>query len=265
MELGLRGRTAIVTGASRGIGRAIMRALHAEGVGVVAISQDEQTLTAAARVIGAEPAEAPAPIHPIAADLGLRSEVERVAEEAVRRLGHVDILVNNAARATTGDFFAMSDEQLQEAWRVKALGYVRLVRAVAPGMVERGSGSIINVVGNTARTPAPDFIVGSMVNAALINFTRGIARELARSGVRVNAVSPGWTLTERQRASFELQAAARSLSPEDVERVAARAIPAGRLTTPDEVARVVLLLASDLAPSVIGADVLLEGGATPSI
>ncbi len=266
MDLGLQGKTAIVTGASQGIGREIARALHAEGVALVLVSQHDEAVRRAARAIVSErKTDLPAPVHPIAADLSLRAEVERVAAQAIERLGHVDILINNAARARTGSFFDATEADLQEVWQVKALGYVRMVRAIAPHMRERHSGCIVNIVGSTARTPTEDFIVGSMVNAALVNFTRGISRELARDHVRINSISPGWTLTERQERSFELQASAQHVPLEEIERREARAIPLQRLVSMEEIATLVLLVASGKLPALTGEDIIVDGGATPSI
>lgn len=263
MDLGLQGKTAIVTGASQGIGREVARALHEEGVAVVMVARSAAGLEKAASVIAGRGKGAA--LHTIVADLGLRAEVERVCRGAITTLGHVDILVNNAARALTGSFFEMSEADLQDVWQVKAFGYARMVRALGPHMMERRSGCIINVVGSTARTPTEDFIVGSMVNAALVNFTRGIARELARHNVRINSISPGWTLTERQARSFELQAAAHHVSPEEIAQRVSRAIPMNRLVTMEEIATLVLLLASDKVPALTGEDILVDGGATTAI
>lgn len=265
MDLQLEGKTAIVTGASQGIGRAIARALHQEGVAVVMVARTRETLRSAADAIAAESPTQRAALYPIEADLGLAAEIERVAHESVGRLGHIDILVNNAAQTRYGPFFRTSEAELDHAWEVKALGYVRMVRAIAPLMMERGSGEIINVVGNTARTPTEDFIIGSMVNAALVNFTRGISRELARKHVRINSISPGWTMTESQSRSFAMQAAARGLTPQDVEQREARGVPLGHLVSLDEVARLAVCLAAGLFPSMTGDDLLLDGGAASSI
>lgn len=266
MDLGLRGKTAIVTGASQGIGAAIARALHAEGVSMVLVARSLDRLDPMARTLGAQVGQTPRPaVYPIVADLGIRAEVERVVAQAIERLGQVDILVNNAGRAHTGSFFDMSEEHLQDIWQVKAFGYVRMVRAIAPHMMERKSGSIINIIGTAARTPTEDFIVGSMVNAALLNFTRGISRSLGRNNVRINSISPGWTLTEWLQRKFELQAAAEGVSVEEIERREARAIPLRRLVTMDEIASLAVLLASERLPAMTGEDVILDGGATPSI
>lgn len=272
MEFGLAGKTAVVTGASKGIGREVARALHAEGVKLAIVGRSAHTLEQALTYIGAEQEPRPpepgveaAPIYIIEADLGLQAEVERVAHEAERRLGHVDFLVNNAAQVPTGAFFKMSDDELETAVKVKLLGYVRMVRAFAPGMAERGSGAIVNIVGSTARTPAPDFIVGSMINAALVNFTRGIARELAHSGVRVNAVSPGWTMTEWQRRFFEHEAWKHGVNQEQEIERAARVIPTGHLVEMPEIATLTLLLLSGRIPSLVGEELILDGGTTAAI
>jgi NAD(P)-dependent dehydrogenase (short-subunit alcohol dehydrogenase family) len=265
MDFGLSGKTAVITGASQGIGRELARALYAEGVSLVLVSQTPQSLQQAKRYVERATPASKAVAHTVTADLSLRAEVERVAADAIRLLGHVDILINNAARATTGSFFAMTEGELQEVWQVKAFGYVRMVRALAPHMIDRKSGSIINVVGNTARTPTGDFIIGSMVNAALVNFTRGVSRELARHNVRINSISPGWTRTERQARKFEMQASTQGITTEEVERNEARLIPMRRLVTTEEIAYLTLLLASDLMPTTTGEDFILDGGATPSI
>lgn len=266
MDLGLEGKTAVVTGASRGIGLAIARAMVREGVSLVLVARTSDRLMQAANSLREHTAGHPLPaIHPVVGDLSLRAEVERIAETAVARLGHVDILVNNAASTRAGRFFQMADEDLVETWQVKALGYMRLVRSLAPHMMGRREGRIVNIIGGAARTPSQDFIAGSMVNAALVNFTRGISRELAPHNVRINAISPGWTMTERQERSFALQADAHHISVEELERRQARSIPLNRLVSADEIATLTLLLVSDRLPSMTGEDIVIDGGATPSI
>lgn len=273
MDFGLEGKTAVVTGASQGIGREVARALHREGVALAIVGRHAATLEQAMAHITADqdaavtrsPAQTAAPIYLVEADLGLQAEVERAAREAQRRLGHVDFLVNNAAQVPSIEFFDMPDRAIEEAVAVKLLGYVRMVHELAPHMKQRGGGAIVNIVGSTARTPTPEFIVGSMINAALVNFTRGIARELARHRVRVNSISPGWTMTDRQREVFERQAAARGVSAAIFIQSEARKIPAQHLVAMHEIATLTLLLLSGLVPSMVGEEVILDGGFTPSI
>jgi NAD(P)-dependent dehydrogenase (short-subunit alcohol dehydrogenase family) len=263
MEYGLRGKTAIVTGASQGIGREIARSLHNEGVSVLLVGQTRARLDQTMRDLRG--AGEGAALHALVADLSLLGEVERVAAEAIQRMGHIDILINSASRSKSGAFFAMSDADIQDAWQVKGMGYVRLVRAVAPHMIERGDGRIVNIVGTAARIPTADFIAGSMVNAALVNFTRGVSRELARHNVRINSISPGWTLTERLQRSIEMQANAQRIEVAEALQREARSIPTGRHVSMAEIANMTLLAVSDLCPSLTGEDIIIDGGATPSV
>ncbi len=263
MEYGLVGKTAIVTGASQGIGREIARSLHEEGVDVLLVGLTRARLDQTARDLRGSGEGAA--VHAIVADLSRLADIERIVGEALQRLGRIDILINNAARTRTGSFFAMSDDDIQDAWQVKGLGYVRLVRAIAPHMREQRDGRIVNILGATARTPTADFIVGSMVNAALVNFTRGISRELARYNVRINSISPGLTLTERLTRSMEMQANAHRIELDEAIQREARSIPTGRPVSTREVAAMTLLAVSDLCPSLTGEDIILDGGATPSM
>lgn len=263
MEYGLRGKTAIVTGASQGIGREIARSLHNEGVVVTLVGRTRARLDQTLRDLRNAGDEAA--LYTTVADLSLLGEVERVTAEALHNMGHIDILVNCASHAKSGAFFSMDDADIQSAWQVKGMGYVRLVRAVAPHMIARHDGRIVNIVGTAARTPGADFIAGSMVNAALVNFTRGISRELARHNVRINSISPGWTLTERLHRSIEMQANAQKISVEEALQREARSIPIGRHVGMAEIANMTLLAVSDLCPSLTGEDIVIDGGATPSV
>ena len=152
MDLELTGKTALVTGASKGIGKAIARGLAHEGVRVAVCSRDATTLSAAAKEIGAG---ARGDVITIPGDLSRADEVQRVAEDAAGRLGRVDILVNNAGAIRGGDFLKMPDEQWTGDWSLKLLGYIRMARAVFPLMQADGGGRICNVTGAAARNPAP--------------------------------------------------------------------------------------------------------------
>lgn len=266
MDLGLNGKTALVTGASRGIGLAITRALLREGISVVMVARTADRLKQAAMELrkGLD-ASAPVAVHPVAGDLSQRDEVARIAQTALARLGHIDILVNNAGSSPTGPFFQLSDEEIVDAWQVKALGYLRLIRAVVPAMLTRKSGSIVMIAGSTARTPTPEFLHGSMVNAALVNFTRGLAHELAPYHIRVNAISPGLTKIERLQASIEREARQRQMSVEAVEKEHARGIPLHHLVSMDEIAALTVLLVSGHVPALTGEEIIIDGGATPSV
>jgi 3-oxoacyl-[acyl-carrier protein] reductase len=262
MELGLRGKTGVVTGASKGIGKAIARALAAEGVDLAICSRTHAEIERAA----AEIADATgASVHPLAADLSRAEEIQRFAAFAQQRLGRVDILVNNAGAIPAGTIDSLDDETWRNAYELKLWGYIRLTRALLPGMRERGSGAIVNIIGNAGRQPSATYIAGGPANAALMNFTKALAAGEGRNGIRVNAINPGPIRTERYATLTATQARERGVSLEEVERDAGRSIPLGRVGLPEEVATVAVFLASDAASFVHGAIIPVEGGLTLGI
>jgi NAD(P)-dependent dehydrogenase (short-subunit alcohol dehydrogenase family) len=267
MELYLTGKTALVTGGSAGIGLACARGLVGEGVSVAIVGRSAERLAAARSDLEALAAAAPLPapqVVTIAADLTAADDVSRAAAVARAALGRIDILINNAGSALGGPFFSLGDEAFLNAWTLKLLGYIRMVRAVAPEMMEHRDGRIVNIVGGAGRTPGPTFLSGSTANAALVNFTRGISKELAAHNVRINAISPGTTATERAERTIVAEMAAGRTAEEAREARLAR-IPLRRLTHPDEIAAMALLLVSDRTASMTGAEVLIDGGVTPGI
>ena len=257
MDLHLAGKTALVTGGSAGIGRACAQAFLAEGVRVAIVSRKPERLAEAAAALGGG-------VVTIAADLSNASDVDRAAREATAALGHIDILINNAGSAMGGSFVDLPDAAFLDAWTLKLLGYIRMTRAVVPAMIARRDGRIVNVLGGAARTPTATFLPGSTANAALLNFTRGLSKELAPHNVRVNAISPGMTRTERAERLLAAEVTGgKTLDQARGERLAR--IPMRRMTEPDEIAAMAMLLVSDRMASMTGAEVLVDGGATPGM
>jgi NAD(P)-dependent dehydrogenase (short-subunit alcohol dehydrogenase family) len=262
MELGLRGKTAVVSGASKGIGRAITRALADEGVDLAICARTSTNIERAA----AEIADATGcAVHPLAADLSRPDEVERFAAFATERLGPVDLLVNNAGAIPAATFESIDDETWRTAYDLKLWGYIRLTRALLPAMKERGSGAILNIIGNAGRQPSAGYIAGGPANAALMNFTKGLAADAGPYGIRVNAINPGPILTERLTALNAARARDQGVSVEEIERSAGRGIPLGRVGLPEEVAAAAVFLVSDAASYVNGVILPVEGGATLGI
>jgi 3-oxoacyl-[acyl-carrier protein] reductase len=262
VDLGLAGRTALVTGGSRGIGRAVARALAAEGARVAICARDRQALDATAREI--EEAGGP-PVVTVAADLGEHAEVGRAAAEAIARLGRLDILVNNAGAIKGGDFLTTPDEEWLNGWRLKLLGYIRMAREVLPHLVRHGGGRIINVIGAAARNPAVTYMMGGAANAALVNFTKALADLGARSNVLVTAVSPGPVKTDRWDSLLRQQARAAGKTPEEFEKDTAAGYPLGRIARPEEVADLVCFLASERAAFLTGITITIDGGITRGV
>jgi NAD(P)-dependent dehydrogenase (short-subunit alcohol dehydrogenase family) len=260
MELRLTGKTALVTGGSAGIGLACARALAEEGVDVAIVARDQPRLDAAAAALGATGRR----IVAIAADVSVAADVTRAAAEAESAFGHVDILINNAGSAMGGKFVELDDEAYRKAWDLKLLGYIRMTRAIVPGMIARRDGRIVNIIGGAARTPNAEFLPGSTANAALVNFTRGLSKELARHNVRINAISPGSTATERQERLVD-QRKRPGVSLAEAMLEAAAAVPLGRMVLPEEIGAMAAFLVSDRAASTTGTEVQIDGGAAPGI
>jgi NAD(P)-dependent dehydrogenase (short-subunit alcohol dehydrogenase family) len=259
MDLRLQGKVAIVTGASKGIGLAITRALASEGVRVVA----------AARETGGALADlsATATVTPVAVDLGTADGADRLVA-AVRDFGGLDILVNNvgALAPRLAGFLSVTDEQWWASWNINLMTAVRTTRAALPLMLERGSGTIVTISSVNAFLPDPAIIDYTTAKAALTNFSKALSKEVGPKGIRVNTVSPGPVETPLWLGPQGLAATVAKAAGVDPETARQQIVQSqggfatGRFTHPDEVADLVLLLASDRAGNVTGADFVIDGG-----
>jgi NAD(P)-dependent dehydrogenase (short-subunit alcohol dehydrogenase family) len=253
MDLELTGRRAVVTGGSRGIGKAIARALTREGCDVGLVARDLSVLQAAAAELAAESGRN---VVPLPADTGDDASVTAMAAEAVRLLGGVDILVNGAATANVGG--PLREEDLEYELNVKLRGYLRCARAFAPAMAERGWGRIVNISGLAARRAGT--VTGSVRNVAVAAMTKNLADELGAQGINVTVVHPGSTRTERTPQALRAAADARGTTPDQVEQALIAEIGIGRLVTAEEVANVVAFLASPLSVGINGDAIAVGGG-----
>ena len=264
LELNLSGKTAIVTGGSAGIGLATAKALYSEGVNVVIAARNQERLYQAVVDIQYLP-NTEAKVIGVSADLTKAEDVEKVVSTTIEQFGKVDILINNAGSARAGSFLELSDEAFLDAWNLKLLGYIRLVRAVVPYLKNQGDGRIVNIIGGAGRTPRPNFLPGGTSNAALLNFTRGISKELALDNIRINAISPGLTDTERAKTLAVQNAQSLGITVDEYKAQAVKSIPLGRIAKPEEIASLALFLVSDLAASITGAEIQVDGGSTPGV
>ncbi|MFF5500064.1 SDR family NAD(P)-dependent oxidoreductase [Streptomyces aquilus] len=252
MDLRLSGRRAVVTGGTRGIGFAVARALATEGASVALVSRSaahaEERAAALREETGAD-------VIAVPADTGDDAAVTAMAGVVHERFGGADILVNNAAVTNPGH---ISEDELEAEINVKVRGYLRCVRAFAPGMTERGWGRIINISGLAARQTGS--VTGSVRNAAVVAMSKNLADELGPSGVNVVSVQPGPTRTDTFMSNLDRQAQAKGRSPADLERQLGESVAIGRLVEPHEVASVVAFLASPLSVALNGDTIIPSGG-----
>lgn len=256
MELNLAGKTALVTGGSKGIGYAVADALLAEGVDVALIARTQADLDTAA----AELARPGRRVVAFAGDMSVPADVDRCAAAAIEALGHIDILVTCAGSSPGGLLEELTEEQWMQSLGLKFMGYVRTVRAVVPHMVARGSGSIVLVVGNDGLKPSFWEMTAGAANAADINFAASIADQYGPQGVRVNTINPGPVDTERWDTLERAFARDMGVDQAEARRRAERSIPLGAITQPAEVAALVCFVASDVSRSLHGAHIPIDGG-----
>jgi NAD(P)-dependent dehydrogenase (short-subunit alcohol dehydrogenase family) len=254
MELGLGGKVAVVTGASKGIGLAVTRLLADEGALVVAGSR---TTGALAGIEG---------VSAVAVDLVQADGPERLVTETVDRHGQIDVLVNNVGgvKLRLDGFLQTSDADFEASMQLNFFAALRATRAAVAAMVERRQGAIVNVVSVNAFFQPDGLVIDyGAAKAALLNVSKALSQELGPQGIRINCVSPGQVATDLWLGDDGVAATvgrASGVDPATVREQAAAGIPSGRFTTPEEVATLVVMLASPRTANVTGANYVIDGG-----
>jgi NAD(P)-dependent dehydrogenase (short-subunit alcohol dehydrogenase family) len=262
MDLQLSGKVAVVTGASKGIGLAITRALTAEGARVVAGAREFDKADV-------EP-DGRGRVHHVAVDLSTPDGPAQLVQQAVSTFGGLDIVVNNVGgvRPRLGGFLSLTDDDWTWGLNINFLAAVRMTRAALPHLLERNAGSIVTVCSVNATLPDPLVIDYSAAKGALLNFCKALSKEVGPKGVRVNTISPGPVSTGLWLGASGVAATvaeAKGGTPDAVAKGAAAQSVTGRFTRPEEVADLVVFLASDRAGNVTGADYIIDGGLTPGL
>jgi 3-oxoacyl-[acyl-carrier protein] reductase len=264
MDLGLRDRACVITGASGGIGRATAAALAGEGASVLLVGRRAEVLEEVAR----ECSEAGGRGEPLVVDVTDVDAGTRVVAECLERFGRIDALVNGAGASVVRPMEELTDQEWQAQWELHVMGPMRLMRAAAPEMARRGWGRIVNVCSSSGKRPSGTNMAYSVTKAAELSLSRAFADRFAEQGVLVNSVSPGPIAGDLWLAPGGLadqQAEARGVSREEVLESTASRVPIGRLGTEQEIAAVIVFLCSEPASNVAGASWSVDGGTVPVI
>ena len=261
MNLELAGKVVLITGGSKGIGFACARGFVDEGAIVALAARDPAALAAAAASLGGQPGQ----VSTHSANLSDASAAAAMVAAVAALHGHIDVLINSAGAARRKGFQDLEPADWRAAMDAKFFPYINTTDAVLKGMIKRGAGSIVNIVGMGGKMAATTHLAGGAANAALMLVSAGMAAACAQHGIRVNTINPGGILTERLAHNMQVEAKQTGLSIEEVRQVQTRKIPMGRVGQPEEVANVALFLASARASYVNGAQIAMDGASTPTV
>ena len=263
MDLLIKGRRALVTGASLGIGRAVVEELAREGCDVAMVARTEDTLRRAADDIARTSGRR---VIAVPADASVPEAINSAVQQATQELGGtIDILVNNAGSTPEDGIDRVDFAKWQYSIALKQFGYARFAQLVLPSMRTQKWGRIVNVIGRSGHQPRPVYLAGGSVNAGLLNFTKALAEDCAKDNILVTGVNPGPIDTPRWRSLRDAAARTRGITTDQYDGRAIASVPLGRIGTSEEVAAVVLFLCSERASFVTGEIVNVDGGGTRCI
>jgi 3-oxoacyl-[acyl-carrier protein] reductase len=256
MELGLRDKTAIVAASSAGIGQAIATGLAREGAQVVMNGRNRERLARAADAISSNYG---VNVEPVPGDLTRAEDCDRLIARTLERFGRIDVLITNAGGPPAKSFEELGDDEWEAAFRLTMLSAVRLMRGALPHL-RRTRGSIVNLNSWGVKQPIPGLVLSNSIRPGLVGLGKTLSETLAADGIRINDVGPGMIWTDRSRSLAETRARTEDVEVEEIMKRTEAAIPLGRYGTPEEVANLVLFLASEAASYITGTTILVDGG-----
>ena len=257
MELGIKNKVALVTAASRGLGRAVAEEIAAEGASLVICSRKTETIEHVANGIREA---AGVEVLGVAADVSKAVDVARLVQAAIDRFGRIDILVTNAGGPPAGQFESFTLQQWEDATRLLLHSAVELARQVLPGMKERRWGRILNITSIAVKQPVDNLILSNSLRAAVTGFARTLANEVASFGINVNNIMPGYTRTERVEELARMMSEKQGITPAEFVARWEKEIPLGRIGEPREFAALAAFLVSERASYITGTSIPVDGG-----
>ena len=261
MDLGIKGKTALVTGASAGLGFAAADALYREGARLAICSRDEARIRNAARRISGSAQD----VVPFVCDLTIRDNIDKLTAEVIRSFGRLDILVANCGGPPVGRHDSVTEGDWETGYNRTFMSAIRLVENVIAGMKERRFGRIVLITSISAKQPIDNLLLSNSYRAGLLGYAKSVSREVASFGVTINTVMPGYTKTERLDYLADETSAKTGRSKEQIFAEWANMTPAGRLGRPEELAALVAFLASEQAAYITGTAIAVDGGRTAGI
>ncbi len=262
MEFGLSSKSALVCGASSGIGRAVALELAKEGARVVICARNEDKLNEAARALREQSGSAQ--IVPIRADVSKSEDVDLLISRAVGKFGGIDILFTNAAGPKPAQFLDTTDQDWLNAFETTVMSVVRLSRRCVPIMKQRGGGSIVNIVSISVKQPIQNLVLSNSLRMAVVGLAKTLSNEMAKHNIRVNNVCPSFTKTARAEMLIQDSMKRDGISKDDAIALLLSDIPLKRMAEPEEVASLVAFLCSDRARFITGTTIFIDGGTVKS-